>query len=63
MNGKEYEENLRLIEEIKRLRKIIDAYEEFEGDVAHAMHKVGWNNSRIESAYDELQDVLKETEG
>lgn len=60
MSGKVYEENLRLQEEIKNLREIISAYQSFEGDVAHAMHKVGWNNSRIEDAYDELQDKLKE---
>jgi hypothetical protein len=37
----------------------IEAYEQFEGDVEYAMDKVGWNNSRIEEAYDELQKSLK----
>lgn len=40
--------------------RIIEAHVSFEGDVEHAMHKVGWNNSRIENAYNELQEALRE---
>jgi hypothetical protein len=45
--------------EIDKLKKQLEAYEQFEGEVEYAMNKVGWNNSRIESAYNELQDNLK----
>jgi hypothetical protein len=51
-------ELIKLQTELDKAMKIIQAYESFEGDVAHAMHKVGWSNSRIESAYDELQETL-----
>lgn len=50
----------RAFKDLERALKIIRAYESFEGQVEHAMHKVGWNNSRIEEAFDELKDKLKE---
>lgn len=37
---------------------IIYAYEEFAAEVERAMGKVGWNNSRIETAYDLLQEKI-----
>ncbi len=47
------------LKKLEKAKKIIEAYERFEGDVTYAMDKVGWNNTRIEEAYGELQKTLK----
>lgn len=46
-------------EKVEKLQKELDIYSEAIGDIEHAMHKVGWNNTRIEEAFDEMNDKLK----
>lgn len=45
-----------LISEAKKT----DILEEAIDSIEHAMNKVGWNNSRIEDAFDEMNEKFKE---
>ncbi|AKQ08355.1 hypothetical protein PQE66_gp040 [Bacillus phage PBC2] len=51
-------EKEKMMNEIVRLKKIIKAYERFEGDVEYALHKV--QNDRVEDALEALKEDLKE---
>ena len=51
-------EKEKMMNEIVRLKKIIKAYERFEGNVEHALHKV--QNDRIQDALETLKEDLKE---
>lgn len=58
-NGEDFNFMQSDIDELIKLAKKVDIYEGALDLVEDAMHKVGWNNSRIEDAFDEMNEQLK----
>lgn len=47
-----------LLETIEKQEEELQIYAEAIGDIEYAMEKVGWNNSRVESAFEEMNKKL-----
>ena len=54
-----YDDLRKWIAQDKKLENELTIYKVAIGDIEHAMHKVGWTNSRIEDAFGEMNERLK----